>query len=185
MSGYDAVRLHAALNDLPTALLTAAILFDLGAWLRKRESLTWASLWCLWAGVLGGWAAVVAGNLAAEDIDHSDAVHEIMKRHELLGAIVMGLFTVLLVWKLWRRAGRSAVEEGTLRLLGVAGLAGLLLVANLGGRMVFDHAAGVSNAEMIAELKDRKALPMMSDSAAAAPMGQGHTHAPGTPPHER
>lgn len=184
MSGYDAVRLHAALNDLPTALLAAAVLFELGSWLRKRESLAWASLWCLWAGVLGGWAAVVAGHLAEEDLDHGEATHEIMGRHELLGTIVMGLFTVLLIWKLWRRAGRSAAEEGTLRALGVVGLAGLLVVANLGGRLVFDHAAGVSSAEMIAELKDRKALPAMTDSAAAAPTGQGHTHAPGTPAHE-
>jgi len=184
MSGYDAVRLHAALNDLPTALLTVAILFELGAWLRKRESLAWASLWCLWAGVLGGWAAVVAGHLAEEDIDHGDAIHQIMERHQLAGTIVMGLFTVLLIWKLWRRSGRSAAEEWTLRALGVAGLAGLLLVANLGGRLVFDHAAGVSNAKMIAELKDRKALPAMTDSAAAAPTGRGHTHAPGAPPHE-
>ena len=183
MSGYDAVRLHAALNDLPTALLTAAILFELGAWLRKRESLAWASLWCLWAGVLGGWAAVVAGTLAKDEIDHGEAIHAIMERHELFGLIVMGLFTVLLIWKLWRRAGRSAAEEGTLRALGAAGLAGLLLVSNLGGRMVFDHAAGVSNAEMIAELKDRNAMPAMTDSA-AAPMGHGHTHAPGTPPHD-
>jgi hypothetical protein len=71
--------------------------------------------------------------------------------------------------------------------LGVAGLVGLVAVANLGGRLVFDHAAGVSNAEMIAELKDRKALPAMTDSAAAAaaaPTGQGHMHAPGAPPHE-
>jgi uncharacterized membrane protein len=183
MLGFDAARLHAALNDVPAALLVAAVLFDLGAWLRRRESLAWASIWCLWAGVLGGWAAVIAGNLAEEAIDHGDAIHEIMQRHERLGLIVMGFFTALLLWKLWRRAGRPAAEEWTLRVLGVAGLVGLYLVASLGGRMVFDHAAGVTNAKMIAELKDRKALPPPADSATAAGDAH-HSHPPGTPAHE-
>jgi uncharacterized membrane protein len=180
MFGYDAVRLHAALNDLPGALLLVAVLFDLAGWALKRESLAWAGLWSLWAGVIGGWAAVVAGNLAEEEIDHGDAIHALMERHELLGLIAMGVFTAVLLWKLWRRGGRSAAEEWALRAVSVGALVGVLVVGNLGGKMVFDHAAGVSNAKMIEELKDRKALPA-ADSA--APAGDGHTHAPGTAPH--
>jgi len=64
MLGYDAPRWHAAINDLPVALLLAAVVFDLGAAVWKRESLKWAGIWTLWAGVIGGWAAVVAGELA-------------------------------------------------------------------------------------------------------------------------
>ena len=30
--GFDMPRLHAALNDLPAALLTVAVLFDFAAW---------------------------------------------------------------------------------------------------------------------------------------------------------
>src|SRR6266702_764426 len=54
MLGYDAPRWHAALNDLPVALLIAAVFFDLGAALWKRESLKWAGIWTLWAAVLDG-----------------------------------------------------------------------------------------------------------------------------------
>jgi uncharacterized membrane protein len=181
MFGYDAVRLHAALNDLPSALLVAAVLFDLAAWALRRESLAWAGLWSLWAGVIGGWAAVIAGNLAEEEIDHGDAIHELMERHELLGLIAMGVFTAVLLWKLWRRGARSAAEDWSLRAVSIIALVGIVVVGNLGGRMVFDHAAGVSNAKLIDELKDRNALPAAADSA--APSGDGHTHAPGTPPH--
>jgi hypothetical protein len=39
MFGYDWPRLHAALNDLPAALLLVTVLFDTGAWITKRESL--------------------------------------------------------------------------------------------------------------------------------------------------
>jgi uncharacterized membrane protein len=183
MSGYDVVRLHAALNDLPAALLAAAVLFEFGSWAFKRESLAWAAIWCLWAGTVGGWAAVIAGNLAEEEIDHGDAIHELMERHELLGLIVMGVFTAILLWKLWRRTGRTAAEDWVLRAVGVVGLAGLLILSNLGGQMVFDHAAGVPNAKMIEELKDRDAMPAAPDTARGTAPG-GHTHAPGTPPHE-
>ena len=36
MLGYDAARWHAVLNDLPAALLSVAVLFDLAAAVTKR-----------------------------------------------------------------------------------------------------------------------------------------------------
>ncbi len=52
MLGYDAPRWHAVLNDLPAALLFVAVLFDFAAAATKRESLMWAAIWTLWAGVM-------------------------------------------------------------------------------------------------------------------------------------
>src|SRR5205809_881336 len=60
MLGYDWPRFHAAVNDLPAALLFVTVLFDLGAWVTKRDSLKSAAVWTLWAGVIGGWVAVLA-----------------------------------------------------------------------------------------------------------------------------
>jgi uncharacterized membrane protein len=184
---YDAARLHAALNDLPAALLLVAVLFDLASWLWKRESLAWAAIWTLWAGVVSGWAAVVAGNLAEKSIDHGEAIHALMERHELLGYVTMGIFTALLLWKLWRRAGRTPAEEWALRGLGAAGVVTLLMLGNVGGKLVFEHAAGVSNVDMHAELLDRGVLLPKTDSAAASVRDSagtgGHQHDPGTPPH--
>src|SRR5213596_1528359 len=51
MLGYDWPRFHAAVNDLPAALLFVTVLFDLGAWVTKRDSLKSAAVWTLWAGV--------------------------------------------------------------------------------------------------------------------------------------
>ena len=53
MFGYDWPRLHAALNDLPAALLIGAVLFDLLAAATRREGLRIASFWTL---MLGRWA---------------------------------------------------------------------------------------------------------------------------------
>ena len=175
MLGYEASRWHAVLNDLPAALLVAAVLFDLTGAAFKRESLKWAGIWTLWAGVIGGWAAVVAGKLAEESIEHGEAIHELMEQHEKLALITMGVFTLILAWKMYRRFMLPAAEEAVTRVLSVLGLAGVIWVGSIGGKLVFEHAAGVSNERLRNELIDRKAMP--GDTAA------GHQHAPGTPPH--
>src|SRR5881396_69601 len=166
MLGYDWPRLHAAVNDLPAALLVVTVLFDLAAWLTKRASLQAAAIWTLWAGVLGGWAAVLAGLQAEDAIEHGEAVHDLMETHETLALVTMGIFSVVLAYKLIRRARLSGVEEAALRLLSVAGLVGIVWTGRIGGKLVFDHAAGIPAATMQAELEDRE---------------PGHHHHPGEP----
>ena len=162
--GYDWPRFHAAVNDLPAALLTFAVLFELAAWLLKRESLRWAAVWTLWAGVLGGWVAVLAGEQAEDVINHGEGIHELMELHEKLALITMAIFTLILVWQLWRRFNPGAAESAVLRVLMVAGLAVLIWTGKVGGQMYFEHAAGVPTATMQAELQDR---------------ARGHHHHPG------
>src|SRR5256885_11679831 len=132
--GYDWPRLHAALNDLPAALLTVGVLFELAAWAFKRESLKWAAIWTLWAGVLGGWLAVIAGEQASDVIEHGEGIHELMEKHETLGLATMILFTVLLAWRLWRRFRTRAPEEGVLRPPPIAGLGLVPWTGVIGGQ---------------------------------------------------
>ncbi len=193
MPGYDAARWHAVLNDLPAALLFVAVLFDIGAAATKRESLMWAGIWTLWAGVIGGWAAVVAGKLASASIEHGDAIHEIMEKHEHMALLTMSLFTVVLAWRLIRRFQMPAQELAFTRMLSIVGIAGLVWTGVLGGRLVFQHAAGIPSQTLQTELENREeghqhepgeehehapaATP--ADTTKTAP----HTHPPGTPPH--
>ena len=155
MLGYDWPRLHAALNDLPAALLLVTVLFDTGAWITKRESLRAAALWTLWAGVIGGWAAVVAGLQAEDAIDHGQAIHDIMEPHQTWAIVTMSTFTVVLVYKLFRRGRLSRTEELLSRGLSFAGLVTLIYTARLGGKMFFEHAAGVPTAVLAPEIRDR------------------------------
>src|SRR5438874_11540588 len=122
MFGYDWPRFHAAVNDFPAALLFVTVLFDIAAWLTKRDSLRATALWTLWAGVIGGWVAVLAGLQAEDAIEHGEAIHELMEMHERQALVTMGIFTVVLVWKLFRSARLTPPEETGLRMLGVAGL---------------------------------------------------------------
>src|ERR1041384_6586298 len=192
--GYDMPRLHAALNDLPAALLVVAVLFDFAAWGLKRESLRWAALWTLWAGVIGGWAAVIAGELAEDVIEHGEAIHELMEKHETLALITMSVFTVILAVKLLRRFALKPAEEMVLRVLSIAGFVLILWTGKIGGQMVFEHAAGIDTTTMQNEMQDRakghihhdgdddddEVVPADTTHAAT---GAAHTHAPGTAPH--
>jgi uncharacterized membrane protein len=178
MLGYDAPRWHAVLNDLPVALLIVAVLFDFGAALWKRESLKWAGIWTLWAGVLGGWAAVVAGELAEDVIDHGQAIHELMELHQTLALVTMGVFTVILAWKMYRRFALPPAEELVTRVLSLVGLAGLVWAGIVGGTMVFEHAAGVPTTTMEAEIQNRAGGHEYMEGEAPA-----HVDPPGTPPH--
>jgi uncharacterized membrane protein len=186
--GYDWPHLHAALNDVPAAVLVLAVLFDLGAAAFKRESLKWAGIWSLWAGVIGGWAAVLAGEQAEDVIDHGEGIHQIMEIHEKLALITMGIFTLVLVWQLWRRFNPGTAEGWVLRLLSVVGLVFLLLTGRKGGEMYFEHAAGVPTATLKTEIEDR-AHPHVhhpgepDDDAPAASADTVHHDSTGTPPH--
>jgi uncharacterized membrane protein len=196
MFGYNAPRWHALLNDLPAALLIVAVLFDLAAAARKRESLSWAAIWTLWAGVIGGWAAVIAGELAEDSLEHGTAIHEIMEKHENMALITMSLFTIVLIWKMARRFQMPAQELAITRFLSVIGLAGVVWTGALGGRLMFEHAAGISTPTLQTEIQNRTAghehAPgeehdeMGTDSAKAAvdTVKATHTDPPGTPPHK-
>ena len=196
MLGYDAPRWHALLNDLPSALLIVAVLFDLAAAARKRESLSWAAIWTLWAGVIGGWAAVIAGELAEDSLEHGTAIHEIMEKHEKMALITMSLFTIVLIWKMARRFQMPSQELAITRFLSVVGVAGVVWTGVLGGRLMFEHAAGISTPTLQREIQNRTAghehAPgeehdeMGADSAKAAgdTVKATHVDPPGTPPHK-
>src|SRR3989475_2156440 len=157
MFGYDWPRFHAAVNDLPTALLLVTVLFDLGAWLTRRDSLKSAAVWTLWAGVIGGWVAVLAGLQAEDAIEHGEEIHELMETHETLALTTMGIFTVVLAWKLFRRAKLTGAEETGLRGLSVAGVGTIVWTGVLGGKLMFEHAAGIPKATMQQEMENREA----------------------------
>jgi uncharacterized membrane protein len=146
--GYDWPRLHAAVNDLPPALLPVSVLFDLlGIWL-KRESLRAAAFWTLIAGVLGTAAAIGAGLMAEDVVQHSEAAHTIMGTHKTLAFIVLALFGLLAVWRIVRRGVWSEQEQPIALTAGVIGVAILLYTARLGGELMFDHAVGIPTARL-------------------------------------
>jgi uncharacterized membrane protein len=202
MFGYDWPRLHAALNDLPAALLLIAALFELLALAARKESFRQVSFWTLIAGAIGGVVAVLSGLQAEENIAHGDAVHRVMETHQLLAFITLGIFGVLAVWRIWRERRMGTTERALALALALGGTGVLIATAAYGGRLVFDHAAGIPTEVLTAETRERTeghehasgeehgddshehepaALPMAADST--APAAADHVDPPGTPPH--
>lgn len=76
---------------------------------------------------------------------HDEAIHSLMESHELVGWIVLGGCLLMFGWSMWRE------DEGDKPRATYGFLTGLLLLnlvlvqqADLGGRMVYVHGAGVS-----------------------------------------
>jgi uncharacterized membrane protein len=206
MFGYDWPRLHAALNDLPAALLLIAALFELLALATRKESFRQVSFWTLIVGAIGGVAAVLSGLQAEEKIAHGEAVHRVMETHELLGLITLAIFGVLAVWRIWRERRMGTTERALALAMSLGGAGVLIATASYGGRLVFDHAAGIPTEVLTSETRERTeghehapgeehgddghehepaAAPVAADSAApaAASTASDHIDPPGTPPH--
>lgn len=191
---YDIARLHAALNDLPTALLLAAVLFDLAAALTKREALATAALFTLVLGAVGAGLAVLTGLLAEDAVEHGDAMHAVMQQHETLAITTAVIFGLLTVWRLVRRGRLGDRERPAYLTAAVIGVGLLIATSQRGGSLVFDHAGGIPTADLQRALQDRGAHDHSApghahaaddslqhvDSSAVA----GHEHPAGTPPHE-
>lgn len=185
-----AAEWHAAINDLPPALLLASVLFDLLGSATRRDGLKVAGFWTLIAGAIGAVAAVISGLIAEESIEHGEAVHRAMETHETLALSVAGLFVLLAAWRVWRRDNFRPAERAPYLVAATVGALGIIWVAHLGGTVVFRHGGGIPTSVMEEALRERAGehehepgeehAPARGDADSA---GQ-HTHPPGTPPHE-
>lgn len=189
MPGYDWPLLHAALNDLPSALLVFALLFELGALVTGRESLRAAGFWTLVAGVAGMAAAIGAGLMAANRVAHDDVAHEVMTRHKLLAFAAFTAFALLLAWRLIRR---DAARRERFVWAGSGAVAAWLLIAasQLGGALVFEHALGIPSRTLHTVLERRGDMPAMgrpdsgrADSTVPGVTPAPHRDRPGAAPH--
>jgi len=188
---YDAARLHAALNDLPAALLLAGVIFDLLAAGTKREGFRVAGFWMIVCGAIGAGLALATGLLAEKTVEHGEAMHLVMQQHETLAIATTVLFGAIALWRIIRRGQMSAKEQPVLLTAGVIGLGLLLVTAQRGGALVFDWAGGIPTASLERALDDRGVGRSTASEAAepgvTAPADTSDStaaHPPGTPPHQ-
>ena len=135
-------NIHPLIVHFPIALLPAAVLLYVLAWLAKKESWAWTGLWLLGLGTLGAAAAVASGLYGAEGVMVAPAVREhLLVNHERIMLGVLALSVILSVWAWLARP--MPLKGGVVFLLLLAVLlAGLTVGADFGGRMVYDYNAG-------------------------------------------
>ncbi len=188
---------HAALNDLPAALLFASVMFDWAGTATKKESLNQAAFWCLMVGV-GGAALAVLSGLAAEGwVEHGGNTHRFIERHETLAIVTTIFFGALAGWRIFRKGSFAGKERPLYLTAATVGLFGLMWVAHIGGTIVFRQGVGVPSSVMREALTDRTREHVHAPGEehdepqeAASPQAEGmdvpdsgeddgHTHAPG------
>jgi uncharacterized membrane protein len=181
MLGYDWPRLHAALNDLPAALIVMGALLTLVNQFLQRDTLRAASYWMVVLGWLGAIAAVIAGLQAEDVVAHGGATHEAFERHELLGLITLGVITAVALWRIVRERKMGRGEQSALMGLTLAAAGLVVSTSQIGGDLVYDHALGIETPVLQEAITDRAAGHEHAGGAAhthdeSAP----HDHPPGS-----
>ena len=155
-------NLHPLWVHFPIALVPMSLLLGLAAlW---KNSLYSAVRWLLGVSTASASVAVWTGRRAESEMPHNEAIHSLMESHELVGWIVLGGCFLSFGWSMWcDKDDKPRANYGFLTGLLVLNLV-LVQQADLGGRMVYVHGAGVS-----------PVMEKMSD--------EGHSHSqPGEPP---
>ena len=137
--------LHPILVHFPIALLLAGLGVDLGSLLLKSEWLGRTALLLLILGSLGAAAAVWSGSVQEGLILRTPAIDRTLDTHEESGEITMWLFLGLSAARAgltWRRR-LTPWARWILFVLWIGGAGLLVRTAYYGGRMVYEHGAGV------------------------------------------
>ncbi len=135
-------NIHPLFVHYPIALFTAFFIAELFGLLFKKEHFRAAASFTLYLGNVAALMTVLAGFYAASTVEHSEAVHAIMERHEGFGVTVLILATLLSLWRLYVRRRFSSGAQ----LLHLAAAFILVVIialgADLGGLMVYKYGVG-------------------------------------------
>lgn len=142
LSGLE--NLHPLFVPFPFAFLLAALLFQLLFVWKRRDDFHRTAVWLLWLGTLGAVLAVITGEMAEGSVEHALAAHEVIELHETLMLSTTGLAVLLSLATVLLR-GRMSARDHFLFLGGLVVLSALLLLgADRGGQLVFEHGVAVT-----------------------------------------
>jgi len=149
MPGVSAMaNIHPIVVHFPIAFLSAFFIMDLLGALFSKQSWQQLATGLLYLGTLAAGAAVAAGLMAENTVEHGENVHLILERHELLGITVLCLSGFLSVWRLLS----GGIIKGPANFIFIMFAAVLNIVmifaADLGGTMVYKHGVAVQAVEV-------------------------------------
>ena len=137
-------NIHPLLVHFPIALLSSFFIVNLIAHFVKKEPLQTVATWLLYLGAFSAIFTVLAGFSAAESVEHSENVHDIMEHHEDVGISILSLSLGLSAWRI-KTGVLQGWKNGTFLTLSAL-LFGLIIQgADLGGLMVYKYGVAVHN----------------------------------------
>lgn len=168
-------NLHPAIVHFPIAFTSAAVAFiAVGTLFRNWPYAAQCRItgrWMLWGAALFALIAAVFGWFAFNSVAHDEVSHAAMILHRNWALSALTALLALAAWDVWR--GRSG-KMPSFVFLGLLVAAWLLVMSTAwhGAELVYRHGLGVMS------------LPKPEGSGNSHEYGEGHAHAPGTPPHK-
>jgi len=142
------MELHPAIVHFPIALLTIAALFAVLSLFSKKDLFKQVAFWNLLIGVIAGAVAVLTGLMEERDLVHTNAIHQVLEKHEFNGFAILIFSFALLTW-IWVRKNKVGKGEYLNWVIGLVFLtASVFYQGYLGGKMVFEQGAGVKPMEI-------------------------------------
>ncbi len=135
-------NVHPLFVHFPLALLLAAALFYLIAWIGGHEPIKWTAFWILMVGAISAAAAVATGLYAGPGVMISESVREHLLRHHMQIMLATSVLTGVLA--IWAIAARPMPLRG--RIIFMLGLLAVVVMisigADIGSEMVYGYNAG-------------------------------------------
>jgi uncharacterized membrane protein len=136
---------HPALVHAPIALIIVGAVFELMGRALDRDWLRKAAFAMLVVGVMGAGAAVLSGREAEESVEHQGVSEHAIEEHEEIAqlSLWLGLAAVLTRAVAGRLGAVRAAVAGLALLLHLASAVTVGVAGYRGGKLVFEHGAGV------------------------------------------
>ncbi|MFO1349680.1 MAG: DUF2231 domain-containing protein [Gammaproteobacteria bacterium] len=145
-------HVHPMLVHFPIVLLMAAIAVDFlvlvrGGALASRQGLPVTALWALLLGTLFAMAAAFFGDIALDKAVELGFSQDPLEFHETLATatiIIFAALSLLRLFAVWRGFALSGGWGWLVALLGLVGVAVLLVTAYYGGSLVYQLGVNVA-----------------------------------------
>ena len=141
-------NIHPVLVHFPIAFLSAFFALDLIATLAKKQHWRDVASWMLYLGAVTAVFTVIAGFNAAGSVAHGGEVHPIMERHKDFGIAVLCLAIFLSIWRALSGGVIQGIANGFFLALAAAMFITMILGADLGGLMVYQHGVAVKSLQI-------------------------------------
>jgi len=118
------------------------------ATLAKKQQWRDVASWMLYLGAVAAVFTVIAGFNAAGSVTHGGEVHPIMEQHKDFGIAVLCLAIFLSTWRAISGGVIQGVANVFFLVLAAAMFTVMLLGADLGGLMVYQHGVAVKSLQV-------------------------------------
>ena len=137
------MELHPATVHFPVALLITGGISWMVALIRKEGRFRQFGFWLHTLGLAGVGLAIITGNLELP-LDINEKGQATLDYHQTLSYVIAWLFAMLWIWVFMRGASMSPAEGWTFTAVYWVCLSFVFWTSWLGGKLVYEHGAGVS-----------------------------------------